>query len=54
MRDMDTLERVQQGIDDEEGNGACLIRKEAERAGTVQPGEEEAQTGGACKCAGKY
>lgn len=54
IRDMDILERVLQGIDDEEGTGACLIRKEAERAETVQPREEQAQTGGACKYTGKY
>lgn len=40
MREMDILERVQQGIDDGEVTGTCLIRGEAERAGTVQLGEE--------------
>lgn len=49
MRAMDIVERVQQGIDDDERTGACLIRAGAERARTVQPGEEQAQTEGAFK-----
>ena len=34
------------GCEDDEASGASRIQGEAERAGTVQPGEEEAQGSG--------
>lgn len=45
MRDTDILEKVQHGADGGEVTVTCLIRGEAERAGSVQPGEEKVQTG---------
>jgi len=34
-----------EGYEDEEGTGAPLLRREAEGAGLVQPGEEKAERG---------
>lgn len=41
-RDTDTLECPTQGYRSDGRTGACLLQWEAERAGTMQPGEEEA------------
>ncbi|KAK4832897.1 LOW QUALITY PROTEIN: hypothetical protein QYF61_026447 [Mycteria americana] len=38
-----TGESPAKGHEDDEGTGASLLRRKAERAGTVQPGEEKAQ-----------
>jgi len=47
-----TGESLMKGHKDDEGTGTCVLWGKAERAGTVQPGEEKAQEGliNVCKC----